>query len=116
MPEREIFVFEHEVHASTHSIPDSEHLILGNIRDTLPFSLPRLGGEAAFAHADLSNGDPTADLARAAWLTPMLADVMVEGGIVLSGHALDDGPLFQSLPLPDHIRPGRYFLYRRSRA
>ena len=38
-------------------------------------------GTPAGNHAG-ANGDPTADLSRAAWLTPMLTGVMAEGGLV----------------------------------
>src|SRR5690606_39857021 len=36
LPEREIFVFEREVNAHPDCIPDAAHLILGDVRATLP--------------------------------------------------------------------------------
>lgn len=112
LPDREIFVFERRITASPNSIPDAEHVVLGEIRDTLPFCGPRVGGAAALIHADLSNGDPTDDLARRAWLSPMVAELTAPGGVVVCGHELDL-PRFAALALPAGIRPGRYFLYRR---
>ncbi|TCT09358.1 S-adenosylmethionine-dependent methyltransferase [Tepidamorphus gemmatus] len=112
LPDREIFVFERRITAAPSSIPDADHVILGEIRDTLPFCRPRVGGAAALIHADLSNGDPTDDLARRAWLSPMVAELTAPGGIVACGHELDL-PSFTPLALPAGIRPGRYFLYCR---
>ncbi|MEJ8572425.1 class I SAM-dependent methyltransferase [Microbaculum marinum] len=112
LPDREIFVFERKITASPRSIPDSDHVILGEIRDTLPFCGPRVGAAAALIHADLSNGDPTDDLSRRSWLSPMVADRAAPGAVVVSGHALDL-PGFDELPLPEGIRPGRYYLYRK---
>jgi len=110
---REIFVFERKITASPRSIPDSDHVVLGEIRDTLPFCGPRIGGPAALIHADLSNGDPTDDLARRAWLSPMIASHSGSGTVVVCGHELDL-PDFDTLPLPEGIRPGRYYLYRKA--
>ncbi|MCT8973307.1 class I SAM-dependent methyltransferase [Microbaculum marinisediminis] len=112
MPDREIFVFERKITASPRSIPDAEHVILGEIRDTLPFCAPRIGGPAALIHSDLSNGDPTDDLARKAWLSPMIAEHAGSGTVVISGHELDLAD-FERLPLPEGIREGRYYLYRK---
>jgi S-adenosyl-L-methionine methyltransferase len=112
LADREIFVFERRITASPHSIPDADHVVLGEIRDTLPFCGPRIGAPAALIHADLSNGDPTDDLARRAWLSPMIGERAASGGVVISGHGLDLSD-FASLPLPEGIREGRYFLYRR---
>lgn len=111
MPDREIFVFDRELHASSHSMPDSDHLILGQIRETLPFAGPRIGRPPVLVHSDLSNGDPTADLARAHWLTPMLAEMMAPGGLVICGHALIEGQLTRMDP-PEGLNPGRYHFYR----
>lgn len=112
LPDREIFVFERRITASPSSIPDADHVVLGEIRDTLPFCGPRIGMPAALIHADLSNGDPTDDLARRAWLSPMIRERAASGGVVICGHDLDL-PDFTALPLPPGIRPGRYYLYRR---
>ena len=113
LADREIFVFERKITASPRSIPDSDHVILGEIRDTLPFCGPRVKAPAALIHADLSNGDPTDDLARKAWLSPMIVERAASGGVVVSGHELDL-PGFEALPLPEGIRVGRYYLYRKT--
>ena len=44
LPEREIFVFERAVNAHPDCIPDPAHLILGDVRATLPQARARLPG------------------------------------------------------------------------
>jgi len=110
--DRDIFVFERAVGASPKSTPEADFLILGEIRENLPFAKARTGPTAAMIHADLSNGDPTADLARSAWLSPMIAGYARSGTVVVCGHALDL-PDFEELPLPDSVLKGRYYLYRK---
>ncbi len=113
MPNREIFVFDRALACHPSCAPDGEHMILGEIRDTLAFCGPRIKGQAALIHADIGSGDPTTDLATASWLSP-LADLHTKaGGYVLSGLALDL-PDFAQQDLPEGIKPGRYHLYRKA--
>lgn len=114
LPDREIFVFDRSVTAHPASIPDGEHMIIGEIRDTLAFCGPRVKRPAALVHCDLGTGDPTADLAKAQWLAPLLAERTAAGGYVASGIALDmDG--FSELPRSTEAELGRYWLYRKDR-
>lgn len=114
LPDREIFVFDRAVTAHPASIPDGDHMIVGEIRDTLAFCGPRVGALAALVHCDLGTGDPTADLVKRAWLSPLIAERTATGGYVASGIALDmDG--FDELPRSDAAERGRYWLYRKSR-
>jgi hypothetical protein len=68
LPEREIFVFEREVNAHPDCIPDAAHLILGDVRATLPQARRLLPGKAALAHSDVGTGDAAANAELAAWL------------------------------------------------
>jgi hypothetical protein len=112
LPDREIFVFDRSVTAHPASIPDGAHMIIGEIRDTLPFSGPRINRKAALIHCDLGSGDPTADLAKAAWLAPMIAGHTAPGGFVASGIELEL-PGFDELPRSPEAEIGRYWLYRK---
>lgn len=113
LPDREIFVFDRGVTAHPSSIPDGEHMIVGDIRDTLAFCGPRVKALAALIHCDLGTGDPTADLAKASWLGPLVAERTAPGGYVASGIALDL-PRFTELPRSDAAETGRYWLYRKT--
>lgn len=113
LPDREIFVFDRELSCHPSCAPDGTHMILGEIRDTLAFCGPRIGGQAALIHADLGSGDPTTDLATSSWLSPLVDLHVKAGGYALSGLALDL-PDFNEETLPDGIQPGRYHLYRKA--
>lgn len=115
LPGREIFVFDRAVSAHPASIPDGDHMIVGDIRETLVFCGSRVKGPAALIHADLGTGDPTADLAKAHWLAPLVAERTAAGGYVATGIELAmDG--FDALERTEAAETGRYWLYRKRRA
>jgi len=113
LPGREIFVFDRDLACHPSCIPDGDHMIFGEIRETLAFCGPRIGQKAAFIHCDLGSGDPTTDLATKSWLSPLIDQHTKPGGYVLSGLVLDL-PGFEELEKPEGIRPGRYHLYRKA--
>ncbi|MEM9222460.1 MAG: class I SAM-dependent methyltransferase [Pseudomonadota bacterium] len=113
LPDREIFVFDRSVTAHPASIPDGDHMIIGEIRDTLAFCAPRVQRLAALVHCDLGTGDPTADLAKASWLAPLIAERTAPGGFVATGIALEfEG--FELFPRSPDAELGRYWLYRKA--
>lgn len=114
LPQREIFVFDRSITAHPASIPDADHMIVGEIRETLAFCGPRVGALAALVHCDLGSGDPTADLVKSAWLSPLIAERTAVGGYIASGIALDVAS-FEALPRSDAAERGRYWLYRKTR-
>jgi hypothetical protein len=111
-PGREIFVFERQPAAHPDCIPDPAHLILGDIRTTLPAALGWLPDGAALVHNDLGTGDDAANALLASWLAAALPPLTKPGAIVLSDQALGD-PLLAPQALPATLPEGRYFLYRR---
>ena len=110
LPEREIFVFEREVKAHPDCIPDPAHLILGDVRATLPEAGQRLPGLAALAHLDIGTGDAARNAALAAWLGGMLPPLLAPGAWVVSDQPLG-APALVAHPPPAEIAPDRYFLY-----
>ena len=111
LPDREIFVFDRQVGAHPDCVPDSEHLLLGEIRDTLPGLLERMPGKAALAHSDLGTADAVANGVLAAWLAEALPPLLLEGAWVVSDRSLRSASL-RAQPLPPGIAPDRYFIYR----
>ena len=87
-------------------------LILGDMRDTLRAVIGRLGARIAFAHLDSGTGDPAANQALAAELTPSLMPLLCPGAVLAADPAIECRDL-EPLPLPDGIAAGRYHLYRR---
>ena len=97
-PDREIFAFDRSISAHPKCIPDGDHMILGEIRETLQFCGPRIPGKPAFIHIDLGSGDPTQDLITRSWLSPLVAEWSELGTLILVDRPLD-GP-FEVLPRP----------------
>ena len=111
LPGRAIFVFDREVRAHPDSTPDPARLVLGDIEDTLPAARERLPAPAALVHSDLGTGDPARNGRLAGWLAGALPPLLADGAVVVSDQALQN-PRLESLPPPEGVAPGRYFLYR----
>lgn len=110
-PKREIFVFDRRIAAHPECIPDDDHMILGDIVETLPLGQSRINAPAALAHCDLGTGVRADNEALAAFIGPRLAPLMAHGGLVVSDQEYHvDG--WVSLDLPDGVQPGRYHIYR----
>ena len=110
-PEREIWVFERQMAAHVHSRPDSTHLILGDIRETLPEAESRWKQEVALAHADLGSGNPDVDAVVAKLVSATLHQLMTPGGLVLSDQDLSGGN-WTEVSLPPTVKPGRYYMFQ----
>jgi hypothetical protein len=111
LPEREIIVFEREVRAHPACIPDSDHLVLGSIEETLPSFAERCAGQAILVHSDIGTGDAGRNQALAAWLAEALPPLLRPGAWVAADQALV-APGLAGQPLPAGIAEDRYFLYR----
>jgi hypothetical protein len=98
LPDREIFAFDRAISAHPKCIPDGDHMILGEVRETLAFCAPRIPGKPALIHIDLGSGDPTQDLITRAWLSPLIAEWSAPGTVVVSDRPLKGN--FRELPRP----------------
>lgn len=114
---RGIFALDRQLAAHPASVPDEPHLILGELRDTLPALARRLGPVVALVHADTGSGDAAASQAQARWMAGPLDALLAPGGIVLSDQNMSDGaeaPQGWRLErLPPGVPAGRYFVYRK---
>ena len=111
LPDREIFVFEREVAADPDCVPDADHLLLGDIHETLPAAVARFGPSVALVHSDLGTGDAVSNGRLAAFVAPRLRGLLRPGGVVISDQDMACENV-EVLPLPDGVGPGRYFMYR----
>jgi hypothetical protein len=113
LPERPIFAFDRRIDAHPDCRPEPGFVILGDVRQTLPRTLARIGRPAALVHMDIGSGDEAASRGLAAALAPHLAGLLAPGG-VLAGDQPVDHEALEAIPLPDGVESGRYHLYRRS--
>lgn len=113
MPGREIFVFERAVAAHPSSRPDAAHLLLGDVRDTLPEALARFGASARLIHADLGGHDLEKNDAFARLVSPLIEPLLAPGGLMVSSDRMYFAALHEE-PLPDGAVPGRCFVYQRA--
>lgn len=114
-PDRPIYVFERQPAPHPACMPDAEHLIIGDLEDTLPQALERLPGRAAFVHSDIGTGDSLRNAQVARWLASVLPTLLKADAVVASDQRLDHPALLPARP-PTGVSEGRYFLYRRARA
>ena len=111
LPDREIFVFEREVAADPDCVPDAAHLLLGDIRETLPAAVARFGPRVALVHSDMGTGDSELNRRLAGFLAARLPGLLRPGGVVISDQDMSlEGAV--ALPLPEGVEPGRYFMCR----
>lgn len=110
LPGRQIFAFDRAISAHPKCIPDGDHMILGEIRETLAFCGPRIPGKPALIHIDLGSGDPTQDLITRAWLSPVVGEWSAPGTIILSDRPLDGR--FRELAKPDGCPRSSHALLR----
>ena len=110
-PDRDIYVFDRRIAAHPDCIPPNDRMILGDIRETLAVAANRIGTPAALAHCDIGTGEKDTNARLIATIAPMFEALMATGGIVISDqeYSVDS---WVALPLPDGVRPGRYFISR----
>ena len=110
-PDREIYVFERTIAAHPDCIPDDDHAILGDFRETIPGALERIGAPAAFIHGDFGSANPEKTAALAAWLGPELPPIAMPGAVVATDQFLETDGLVR-MPPPPGVGKDRYFMYR----
>lgn len=108
-PGRRIIAFDRTLNAHRSCVPDSQDLILGEIRET---AQAFRGQGAAFVHADIATAFAEVDAETLTWLPQLAGDLLGQGGLCASGLPLEH-PRLAPLPIPGGIAPGRYYLYAR---
>ncbi len=113
LPDRDIFAFERQPAAHPDCMPPADRLVVGDIFDTLPAFLERVGPRTVvLIHSDIGSGDAEANRALAAGLSPLVEPLLAPGGLVLADRAFDL-PRCRDISAEAGIEPGRYYVYRR---
>ncbi|UWQ28179.1 class I SAM-dependent methyltransferase [Leisingera sp. M523] len=108
LPSRRIWVIDRLLQCHPSCVPPEQDFLQGEAKPMLE-RLASEGRKIALAHYDFGFGIKEKDVAEAAALSPVIAQVMAPGGIIVSGQPLVG---FEELDGPDGIQPGRYMFYR----
>ena len=108
---REIYAFDHLVHCPDDVRPPDDNLMLGDVRDTLAAAAKRFGRTAALVHVDIGTTSYDEDGVDATVIAPLLAPLVVPGGLVLSDRELSHRQ-WGTIPLPASTNGYPYFIYR----
>lgn len=109
--DRDIYTFERVINAYPDCMPDEDHLIMGELEDTLPIAAQDFKGRVVLAHSDIGSFDRDNNKIMAAMINRNLRDALAPGAIVLSDLPLNV-PDCDPMPLPAGAREDRYYLYR----
>lgn len=108
-PARRIVVFDRAIASHGTSTPPDSDTVLGEISET---AAAYAKADAALVHADIGTGYPEKDAAVMAWLPGVAVDLLMPGGIAVSGLRLDH-PQLVPLEMPEGIGRDLYFAYRK---
>jgi len=114
LPRREIYAFERSPAAHPDCYPPEGYLIVGDIFETLPLFIDRVGqGSAALIHTDIGTGDEEANRQLALRLSPLLDSLLQPGGLLIADRAFEM-PSCADISSKTSVPEGRYFVYRRN--
>jgi|SoiMetStandDraft_5_1073268.scaffolds.fasta_scaffold23536_2 S-adenosylmethionine-dependent methyltransferase len=113
LPNRDIFVFDRQLAAHPDCIPPADRLFFGEVLETLPQAIARLGANTALANLDIGSGDEQATQELVHNITPLLLRLLKPGAVIVSGRPLEHSSL-TALSLPYAVKPGRHFMYSRT--
>lgn len=108
LPDRRIRVIDRVCNAHPSCIPPATDFLQGEAAKMLA-RLASEGVRLALAHYELGHGDKPVDVADALGLSPLIAALMVPGGIVVSQEPLAG---LREVRGPDSVAPERYLFYR----
>jgi len=109
LPDRRILVMDRALNCHHSCVPPTEDYLEGEAEPSLR-TLAETGPRIILAHYDFGMGMEESDQAESARLSPRIAEVMLPGGLIVSGQPLVG---FQQVTGPDSIAAERYLFYRR---
>jgi len=108
MPDRRIWVIDRVLQPHPSCVPPQENFLQGEA-DAMLAELAERGMRMALAHYDFGFGVKEKDVEEGARLSPLIAPLMVPGGLIVSQQPLTG---FTQVSGPDTIDPERYLFYR----
>ncbi|PCH66219.1 MAG: hypothetical protein COC12_13515 [Rhodobacteraceae bacterium] len=108
MPNRRIWVIDRVLQCHPSCTPPEADFLMGEAEPMLQ-KLVDNTARIIMVHYDFGFGIKEKDVAEAARLSPLIASIMLPGGMVVSGQPLVG---MQQIKGPDSIAPDRYLFYR----
>ncbi len=108
LPNRRIWVIDRVLQPHPSCVPPEENFLQGEA-DAMLAELAERGTRMALAHYDFGFGVKEKDVEEGAKLSPLIAPLMVPGGLIVSQQPLTG---FTQVSGPDTIDPERYLFYR----
>jgi len=108
LPNRRIWVIDRVLQPHPSCVPPQENFLQGEA-DAMLAELAQRGTRMALAHYDFGFGVKEKDVEEGAKLSPLIAPLMVPGGLIVSQQPLTG---FTQVSGPDTIDPERYLFYR----
>ncbi len=108
MPERRLWVMDRILQCHPSCVPPEDDFLQGEAEDGLT-RLKELGAKIMISHYDFGFGVKEKDVEEAARFSPLIAEVMGQNGVIVSGQPLVG---LEAIQGPDHIAPDRYYFYR----
>ncbi|MCB1311877.1 MAG: hypothetical protein KDK29_08305 [Sedimentitalea sp.] len=108
LPGRRIWVIDRVLQCHPSCTPPEADFLQGEAAPMLR-RLAERGVRVLLAHYDFGSGIKENDVAEAARLSPLIAQVMAPGGVIVSGQPLTG---LRQVTGPDSIAPERYLFYR----
>ncbi|CUH51236.1 class I SAM-dependent methyltransferase [Shimia marina] len=107
-PDRRIWVIDRALQCHQSCVPPEEDFLQGEAEDMLR-KMAADGTRVALGHYDFGFGDKAKDVAEAARLSALIRDIMLPGGVLVSGQPLEG---FEQVRGPSTVAPERYHFYR----
>ncbi len=108
MPDRRIWVIDRVLQCHPSCTPPEADFLMGEAEPMLQ-KLVDNNAQIIMAHYDFGFGIKEKDVAEAARLSPLIASIMLPGGLIVSGQPLVG---MEQIKGPDSIAPDRYLFYR----
>lgn len=108
LPDRRIWVIDRVLQPHPSCIPPADCFLEGEA-DAMLIRLAEKGARIVLAHYDFGFGIKEKDVAEGARLSPLIAPLMVPGGLIVSQQPLTG---FEKICGPETIAPDRYLFYR----
>ncbi|SMP03075.1 class I SAM-dependent methyltransferase [Shimia sagamensis] len=107
-PDRRIWVIDRALNCHPSCVPPKEDFLQGEAEEMLK-KMATDGTKVAMAHYDFGFGDKAKDVAEAARLSAFIKEIMLAGGVLVSGQPLVG---FEQVRGPTTVAPERYYFYR----